>query len=352
MSFIEETLAATAVELFSSEDRRVSVEDLAELGWAELFAEEPRAAVGVLAEVQGRVRGVSRLLELVMATQLAEHLDPATTGLVLPLRSLSLPDAGSLSGGLLLAGAPDEVAVPVELGGAVVLLRGVVVADEVQGIDPSAGLRRPRALEVTETVALPAGAWERATSLGLLCVAHETLGVVNALMELAVDHVRNRHQFGVPLGSLPGGPAPAGGRPRGTGGSEGRRGARLGGRDPALCAAALGAARRAFVSARINCHQVMGAMGFTWEHDQHWYLRRGLLLELLLDHRPGLEARPGHRHHLEEPLGGLDMSSIASVGTYLPPWGSDKARVPGLDEDALTMAVEAGLAARSAARSR
>ena len=58
----------------------------------------------------------------------------------------------------------------------------------------------------------------------------------------------------------------------------------------ALCAAALGAARRAFLSARINCHQVMGAMGVTWEHEQHWYLRRGLLLELLLDHRPGLEA--------------------------------------------------------------
>ena len=289
MSFIEETLAATAVELFSSEDRRVSVADLADLGWAELFAEEPRAAVGVLAEVQGRVRGVSRLLELVMATQLAEHLDPATTGLVLPLRSLSLPDAGSLSGGLLLAGAPDEVAVPVEQGGAVVLLRGVVVAEVVHGIDPSAGLRRPRALEVTETVALPAGAWERATSLGLLCVAHETLGVVNALMELAVDHVRNRHQFGVPLGSF------QAVQHRLADVHVAREAARVVAelaaedRDPALCAAALGAARRAFVSARINCHQVMGAMGFTWEHDQHWYLRRGLLLELLLDHRPGLE---------------------------------------------------------------
>ncbi len=33
--------------------------------------------------------------------------------------------------------------------------------------------------------------------------------------------------------------------------------------------------------------------------------------------------------------------SIA-VGTYLPPWGSDQARVLGYDEDALTMAVEAG----------
>lgn len=33
--------------------------------------------------------------------------------------------------------------------------------------------------------------------------------------------------------------------------------------------------------------------------------------------------------------------SIA-VGTYLPPWGSDRAREIGYDEDALTMAVEAG----------
>jgi hypothetical protein len=290
MSFVDEALAATAVELFSAEDRRVSVEDLAELGWSELFAEEPRAAVGVLAEAQGRVRGVSRLLELVMATQLADHLDPSTTGLVLPLRSLSLPDAGSLGDGLLLSGAPDEVAVPVQQGGSVVLLRGVVAATEVLGIDPAAGVRRPTALEVTETVALPAGAWDRAASLGLLCVAHETLGVVNALMDLAVDHVSNRHQFGVPLGSF------QAVQHRLADVHVAREAARvvaeLAGedRDPALCAAALGAARRAFVSARVNCHQVMGAMGFTWEHDQHWYLRRGLLLELLLDHRPGLEA--------------------------------------------------------------
>lgn len=31
-----------------------------------------------------------------------------------------------------------------------------------------------------------------------------------------------------------------------------------------------------------------------------------------------------------------------SIGTYLPPWGTEKARVVGFDEDALTMAVEAG----------
>ena len=40
------------------------------------------------------------------------------------------------------------------------------------------------------------------------------------------------------------------------------------------------------------------------------------------------------------------MSSITSIGTYLPPWGSEKACVAGLDEDALALAVEVGLAAR------
>jgi uncharacterized OB-fold protein len=36
---------------------------------------------------------------------------------------------------------------------------------------------------------------------------------------------------------------------------------------------------------------------------------------------------------------------VTSIGTYLPSWGTDAARVPGLDEDAVTMAVAAGRAA-------
>ncbi|MEZ5152701.1 Zn-ribbon domain-containing OB-fold protein [Rhodococcus zopfii] len=39
------------------------------------------------------------------------------------------------------------------------------------------------------------------------------------------------------------------------------------------------------------------------------------------------------------------MPYIASIGTYLPCWGSPEARVPGDDEDAITLAVEAGRAA-------
>ncbi|WP_137872066.1 OB-fold domain-containing protein [Rhodococcus sp. Q] len=39
------------------------------------------------------------------------------------------------------------------------------------------------------------------------------------------------------------------------------------------------------------------------------------------------------------------MPYIASIGTYLPCWGTPEVRVPGDDEDAITLAVEAGRAA-------
>ena len=39
------------------------------------------------------------------------------------------------------------------------------------------------------------------------------------------------------------------------------------------------------------------------------------------------------------------MPYVASIGTYLPCWGTPNHRVPGDDEDAITLAVEAGRAA-------
>ncbi|MEE3849461.1 OB-fold domain-containing protein [Gordonia sp. LSe1-13] len=42
------------------------------------------------------------------------------------------------------------------------------------------------------------------------------------------------------------------------------------------------------------------------------------------------------------------MPTIASIGTYLPCWGSPDKRITGEDEDAITLAVEAGRAALSA----
>src|SRR3984885_2355560 len=43
------------------------------------------------------------------------------------------------------------------------------------------------------------------------------------------------------------------------------------------------------------------------------------------------------------------MTHVAAIGTYLPCWGSARGRVAGGDEDAVTLAVEAGRAAIDAA---
>jgi len=40
-------------------------------------------------------------------------------------------------------------------------------------------------------------------------------------------------------------------------------------------------AGRAFRLAAENCLQVLGAIGFTWEHDLHRFIRRGLVLDVL-----------------------------------------------------------------------
>ena len=105
------------------------------------------------------------------------------------------------------------------------------------------------------------------------------------MLDLAVRHVTERTQFGVPLGTfqavqhrlaevhvdLEAARAIA-------------RTAWLGG-DPSTAAAAHLAAGRAMTTATVHCHQVMGAIGCTWEHDMHRFIRRGLLLDLLLEPR-------------------------------------------------------------------
>src|SRR3984893_9206202 len=48
-------------------------------------------------------------------------------------------------------------------------------------------------------------------------------------------------------------------------------------------------------------------------------------------------------------MSGGGMTHVAAIATYLPCWGSPRGRVAGGDEDAVTLAVEAGRAAIGAA---
>jgi 3-oxochol-4-en-24-oyl-CoA dehydrogenase len=67
-----------------------------------------------------------------------------------------------------------------------------------------------------------------------------------------------------------------------------------------------------------DCIQVLGGIGFTWEHDAHLYLRRALALRALLDWHP--EARPAEPEPVAGPgndlgIGAWAIPAIKRYGT-------------------------------------
>jgi hypothetical protein len=284
MTFVQDELQRTADELFGGRTGPLTLTELAELGWDELVAEEPELAVGTLAEAQGRHRGSSRIVELEMDRVLG--VDPVAGALGLPWQGTTL--TASTADVLLLAdaAAAPSVLVPVMTGDEVTLCPlqpSTLTAVPVGGVDAEAGFTR-----VTGTIdpdgrrTVPPGTWAGAVAAGRLALSHELIGVGQAMLNLAVRHVTDRTQFGVALGTfqavqhrladvhvdLEAARAIA-------------RTAWING-DPSLAAAAHLAAGRALDTATGHCHQVMGAIGCTWEHDMHRFIRRGLLLGVLL----------------------------------------------------------------------
>lgn len=284
MTFLQDELQRTAHDLFAERHGALRLSQLTELGWEELIAEEPELAVGTVAEAQGRHLGTSRIVELEFCRELG--LDPGTHAIGLPLSGTTFECSPTEA--LLLADAADVRAVAVAVAHAdgvrlCVLDPATVEAEPVVGVDRDAAWTRVRGVFVPESGSeVPPAIWTRAVARGRLALTHELIGVGQGMLELAVRHVTERTQFGAPLGTfqavqhrladvhvdLEAARAVA-------------RSAWLDG-DPATAAGARLAAGGAVETATRHCHQVMGAIGCTWEHDMHRYIRRGLLLGLLL----------------------------------------------------------------------
>ena len=283
MSFIEDSLRNLAEGIYAPDGTVVPLSRLVELGWDELVVEEPQLAVSIMAEAQGRHRGSSRLVELEVSRQLG--LDPLREALAFVPGHLVAP---STSVDVVLtadAASVPFVIVPVDRNG-VVLCRAQLsdlAASAVAGIDVGAGWTRVKG-EIDAATATPVddATWSGAIAAGRLALAHESIGVAQAMLRLAVAHATDRHQFGVPIGTF------QAVQHRLADVHVQVESARAIARtawidaNPDVAAAALMAARRAVESSTEHCHQVMGAIGCTWEHPLHHFIRRGALLSLLL----------------------------------------------------------------------
>jgi hypothetical protein len=283
---------------------------LEEFGWLDLLGTEPGEAVGSLFEVQGEMLAASPMLGEVMAVATRME-DLQRHAVVVPGPGARSCPGSQLCGdrvvevhGFGLPGAAEGSAllVPVRGEAGVRVVRATtgdaLVATPVEGFDPWLGLfhleGRLDVIEVVERV----DAWDEAVVAGRRALAHELIGVSRAMLALAVDHVGARRQFGRVIGTFQAvkhrlaeakvalSAAEAAATEAWTA-------------DPAdadLCAllAKLWAGRAARTVGR-HAQQVLGGMGFTWEHPFHRHFRRALVLDSLLGSTTELASELGHR---------------------------------------------------------
>ncbi|MEM6110357.1 acyl-CoA dehydrogenase family protein [Mycobacterium sp. 050272] len=295
----ERDLMAQTLRRFAAEfDGAHLSKALADFGFAELLAEAPREAVSTLFDALGRAGSTSTSLQDVLLQPLNRVLERATGAHCVVLPRIGADLSGSFDGdvvtlrGLVIGQRPATVFLaPVATRGSIAW---VSVADPsalttrvVAGLDPALAMTEVDAAGVAATV-VSAGEqanalWNAVASAGRRALGYQIVGAVGAMIGLAVEHARNRVQFGRPIGSF-----------------QGVRN-RLAEAYVAYTAAAAAlelaweaddeylagmlAKSLAGRSARVagtHCQQVLAGIGFTAEHPYHHYLARALVLDSVL----------------------------------------------------------------------
>ena len=295
-------------------------DDLAHLGWLGLHLPEADggqgygfAEVAIVVEEFGRALVPGPFLSTVLASALIDAggagrarlrgladgttvgsvaLGPALTGEVAPDGSLVVSGTtGPVLGGALA----DVVVVPVRVGGTerwCVVERAGLVSTAVVSLD----LTRSLATLALAAAVVPTGDQllgldgTTAASMVATLVAAECAGGAAWCVETASAYAVARRQFGRPIGQFQGvkhrcadmlvaAEAAVGVTWDAALALDGD----ADGAEVALAAAAAGAiAPEAFAGVAKDCIQVLGGVGFTWDHDAHLYLRRAVAMRQLL----------------------------------------------------------------------
>jgi alkylation response protein AidB-like acyl-CoA dehydrogenase len=273
--------------------------ELSELGWPGIAVAERyggqglgRVELSILCEEMGRALAPVPFLPTVLAATLIEH------GGSQEQRERLLPKLASGESGAAVAIAKDGRAELVVGGGEahlIVLLEGqaarVVPAGEAEvTLTPSIDPTRSAA-----TVAAPPGAGEPlegdlegGLDRALVAVASELVGVCDRALEMTVAYVKERRQFGVPVGSYQAVSHRCAEMLLETEKARSATAYAAWAADadtqrlPEAAAMAKAAASQAGVQVTASAIQAHGGIGFTWEADVHWLLKRAHIDAALL----------------------------------------------------------------------
>jgi len=265
---------------------------LAELGWHDALAAEPRLAVSVLFECQGAANATSGALGEVVRGALGLGDAGAPGAVVLP--ALGRADApGRLGAGLSVRGlgasalgASATALVVADAGGAdaaVTVGTGALVLRPVEGMDPWLGLVAVSGEThgAEEPQPLAPGSWAAAVDRARLALGHELVGAAGAMLELARAHALEREQFGRPIAAFQAVRHRLADTLVAIEGARALLEAAWDDGSAATAAMAKATAGRAARTAARHCQQVLAGMGFTTEHPLHRYVRRVLVLDEL-----------------------------------------------------------------------
>lgn len=285
-----EMLRSSLRRLLVETDAAKVMSGLEEFGWLDLLTADPAEAVAALFETQGETMTASPSLNAVMAQALVA-VAPGTVGVGECMVALPGPGAGGRNAAVyaITGGAP--------LGRCLVVSRrndpptlGVTteIAGPVQGIDPELGLVRFDAsagdarVEIVARGAAVTAGWEEAVAAGRRALAHELLGLSRAMLSLAVEHALERRQFGRPIGAFQAVKHRLAEAKVGLSAAEAAADEAWADPGPLTALLAKVWAGRAARLVGKQAQQVLGGMGFTWEHPFHRHLRRALVLDSLL----------------------------------------------------------------------
>ena len=262
--------------------------ELAGLGWPGIAVAEEHGGQGlgqveltILCEELGRVLAPVPFLPSVLAATLIEHAGSERQR----ARWLGGLATGKLRGA---AGGPGVVPGAAEADVVVIVEDGIARATEVAGegvesIDPT----RPAARVDGGGEALPGdvtGALDRA----VVAVAAELVGVCDRALAMTVDYVKERRQFGNPVGAFQAVSHRCAEMLLAT---EAARAAVAfaswaadadPGRLPEAASMAKASASEAGREVTASAIQAHGGIGFTWEADVHWLYKRAQVDALLL----------------------------------------------------------------------
>src|SRR5215831_10482091 len=207
------------------------------------------------------------------------------------------------SGPVLGAGLADLVIVPVQTDDGEVWAAIDTASLDITALE-SLDLTRPAARVRADQAVVPAdrlltGLDRRAvTSLAAILFGAEASGIADRVTQAAAEYAKIRHQFGRPIGQFQ---------------AVKHRCARM------LTAAEQAAAAVALDAAAWCAHQyiqVLGGIGYTWEHEAHLYYRRALSLRALL----------GPSDEWAEHVAGLALSGVSRPVQVELPGGDTQLR--------------------------